>query len=102
MDCQHHHRHSLFCILPPHMLESIAESGDAKARKWALSTLSADTSLRTERITTQVAGAGLAAPPPSLIAHKQRLIYNANHGSSLPGSQVRTEGQAPVGDAEVD
>ena len=39
MDCQHDHRHSLFCILPPHMLESIAEAGDAKARKWALNTL---------------------------------------------------------------
>ena len=41
MDCQHDHRHSLFCILPPHMLEAIAESGDAKARKWALGSLSA-------------------------------------------------------------
>jgi hypothetical protein len=102
MDCQHHHRHSLFCILPPHMLESIAASGDAKARQWALTTLSADVSLRTERIATQVAQPGVAAPLPSLLPHKQRLIYNTNHGSSLPGTQVRAEGQAPVGDAEVD
>ena len=102
MDCQHDHRHSLFCILPPHMLESIAEAGDAKARKWALNTLSADTSLRAERIATQVVRAGLAAPLPSLLPHKQRLIYNANHGSALPGTQVRAEGHAPVGDAEVD
>jgi hypothetical protein len=50
MDCQHDHRHSLFCILPPHMLEAIAEAGDAKARKWALTTLSADTSLRTSPV----------------------------------------------------
>jgi hypothetical protein len=102
MDCQDDHRHSLFCILPPHMLESIAASGDTTARKWALHTLSADTSLRTERITNQVVRAGLAAPLPSLIPHKQRLIYNANHGSSLPGAQVRVEGHGPVGDAEVD
>ena len=87
MDCQHHHRHSLFCILPPHMLESIAAAGDAKARKAALTTLSADTSLRTERIATQVVQAGLAAPLPSLLPHKQRLIHNANHGSSLPGAR---------------
>ena len=99
MDCQHDHRHPLFCILPPHMLESIASAGDAKARKWALTTLSADTSLRTERITTQVAALGLAAPAPSLMPHKERLIYNANHGSSLPGTQVRVEGHGPVGDA---
>src|SRR5215218_4624058 len=102
MDYQHQHRHSLTCILPPHMLESIAASGDAKARKAALHTLSADTSLRTERIETQVLRAGLTAPLPSLIPHKQRLIYSANHGSSLPGEQVRAEGHAPVGDAEVD
>jgi Thermolysin metallopeptidase, alpha-helical domain/Thermolysin metallopeptidase, catalytic domain len=103
MDCQHDdHRHSLFCILPPHMLESIAESSDAKARKWAIRTLSADASLRTRRVAVQAAQGVMAAPPPSLIPHKQRLIYDAAHGSTLPGTVKRTEAHGPVGDAEVD
>ena len=38
-----HHRHPIFCILPPHMLESIAREGDPEHRDWALKTLAVDT-----------------------------------------------------------
>jgi hypothetical protein len=102
MDCQHDHRNSLLCILPPHMLEAIAESTDAKARAFALKTLSTDASMRIRRVATQNEQRGLVSPAPSLLPHKQRMIYDAGHGSTLPGALKRAEGHAPVGDAEVD
>jgi hypothetical protein len=98
----HHHRHSLFCILPPHILEAIAQQGDKKDREWALKTLAADSSVRSERITQQMLRVAAGPPSPSLLPHKQRQIYTASNGSTLPGTSVRSEGQAPTGDAATD
>ena len=98
----HDHRHSLFCILPPYILEALAESGDEKERKWALQTLAVDTSLRSERITQQMFRLAAGPPTPSLLPHKQRQIYNGNHAGTLPGTLVRSEGQGPSGDAATD
>ena len=96
---QHHHRHSIFCILPPHILESIARSGDAEHREWALQTLALDTTVRSERVTEQL----LRAPAAAFATpHRERFIYNANHGSALPGALVRSEAQAATGDAATD
>ena len=53
--CHDHDRHSIFCILPPHVLEAIAKEGDAEHREWALQTLSVDTTIRSERVTEAVA-----------------------------------------------
>jgi Zn-dependent metalloprotease len=33
---------------------------------------------------------------------RNRLVYNANNGTSLPGTLVRSEGQAPTGNKDVD
>ena len=77
-----HERHSIFCILPPHILESIAQAGDADERKWALETLAADSSVRSERITQQIFRVPAGPAAPTLLPHKQRQIYNANHGST--------------------
>ena len=95
----HPHRHSIFCILPPHMLEEIARSGDPEHRDWALQTLAVDATMRSERVTEQllrVPTAALATP------HKERSIYTANHGTALPGTLVRSEAQAATGDAATD
>ena len=95
----HPHRHSIFCILPPHMLEEIARSGDPEHRDWALKTLAVDSTMRSERVTEQllrVPTAALATP------HKERSIYTANHGTTLPGTLVRSEAQAATGDAAAD
>jgi len=94
-----HDRHSIFCILPPHVLEAIAKSGDAEHREWALQTLAVDTTIRSERVTEQLLR---VAATPLGPAHKQRAIHNANHGSTLPGTLVRSEGQAASGDAAID
>ena len=83
------HRHSIFCIIPPAMLRSLAEHGNAEQRRVALETLSLDTSFRSMR-----AIAALSHPiaPPGVLGEKRRTIYDARNGQTLPGTVVRTEG----------
>jgi Zn-dependent metalloprotease len=98
----HQHR-PIFCILPPHILRAIAMNGGDEERRAALDTLATDTTFRLQRATYQLMATGAhkalasAAPPQD-----HRTIYTANHGQTLPGAQVRAEGQGPTGDAEVD
>jgi hypothetical protein len=79
-------------------LEAIIRSGDAQQRQWALNTLAIDTTLRSARLTA----IGAVPPAPAATPHKQRNIYTAAHTTTLPGTLVRSEGQAPSGDAATD
>lgn len=82
-------------IIPPHMLEKIAENGTADQREKARQALSIDHTFRAQR-----AAQPLQAPDRTQGAgalHKNRRTYTANHGTGLPGTLVRSEGQgAPV------
>ena len=101
------HRHSIFCILPPYILDSIILNGAPQERAHALRTLGIDHSIRTMRATQtflpavspQVSG----GVPPALGATPQiqRTIYDAQHSSTLPGEVVRREGASPTGDPAV-
>lgn len=95
-------RHMARCtILPPRVLRSIAENGDVQQRTTALQTLATDQSFRMARATYQLLeGRGqqaLAAMEPI----KQRTIYDAKNGSTLPGTVVRTEASRKGRDAAV-
>ena len=94
-----HHRHSILCITPPHMLKQIATQGTDAQRETALSTITISEQIRTERRTSRelmaVMGAGVAR------AGKQRIVYDAKNGSKLPGTEVRSEGDGPVADVAV-
>lgn len=87
-------------IIPPYMLEKIAENGTSDQRKSALQMLSHDHTFRAQRVaqppiapdTVQGAGA----------LHKNRRAYTVNHGTGLPGTLVRSEGQGASGDVAVD
>jgi Zn-dependent metalloprotease len=99
--CQYQtHRHSIFCILPPHILQQIAINGDAQERAAAVRTLAADQTFRAIR--TEFSLAGAPAPSPSVLlaaeGEKHRTIYDARHQQVLPGVVVRTEGAAPTND----
>jgi Zn-dependent metalloprotease len=99
------HHYSIFCILPPYLLESLAQLGTPQQRAWALKTLSIDNAFRALR----------AAPPPlptarkppramalTVEGQKQRIVYDTHHSENLPGDVVRSEGDAPTGDLAVD
>ncbi|NML13610.1 M4 family metallopeptidase [Azohydromonas caseinilytica] len=102
--CRLPHRHSIFCIIPPYVLDQIAQRGSPSQRAAALRTKSVDNTFRAMRLSGQASRAAAQRRMPSLAteAQKRRTIYTAAHSESLPGTLVRGEGQAPSGDPAVD
>ncbi len=98
------HRHSIFCILPPHMLDEIAQRGTPEQRDLALRTIATSGQMRAQRSIWQPSTA-MAAMAASIAAvpaeNKQREVYDAKHGSSLPGILVRGENDGPSSDVSV-
>ena len=101
------HGHSIFCILPPHILHSIALHGTPQQRRHALQTLSLDHTHRTGRIINAMLAASVTRVAPHVAPvggapQVQRTIYDAHHTTNLPGDVVRAEGANPTGDPAVD
>jgi hypothetical protein len=95
------------CVVPPHMLEQLAQNGSQRQRKLALRTLLQDASLRSVRIGAaqfkRLAPRQLpAGPVAGAGAEGQRIIYDADKTETLPGRKVRAEGDGPTGDDAVD
>lgn len=93
--CQQHHRNPIFCILPPHILRSIAHNGSAHQRQEALDTLATDNTLRAIRAGQTLRSMFGPKPPANVLAvegQKQRTIYSANKTQDLPGTVARAEG----------
>ena len=87
-------RHSLYCIIPPHVLEEIITRGSPNQRSRALQTLTVSEQVRGQRqVRTQLGSAGIVTPP-----EEHRAVYNAQNGDTLPGQLVREEGSSAVGD----
>ena len=96
-------RNPLFCVIPPYMLEKIAENGTAQQRVWAERTLVTTAALRDHRQTV----AAKEVPAPDTVPFtppqgKQRSVYTANNASTLPGELVRSEEGPASGDPAVD
>jgi Thermolysin metallopeptidase, alpha-helical domain/Thermolysin metallopeptidase, catalytic domain len=88
-------RHCHF--VPPFVLQALAErTGDTELADLARSSLRTDERLRAER--------RQATPSPGgqRVERPHRTIYTADNTGSLPGRQVRAEGQPPVGDPAAD
>jgi Zn-dependent metalloprotease len=105
MVCSHTpHRHSIFCILPPHILRQIAQNGTQQQRADALQTLSTDQTFRSLRADPRISAQSRPSQPSVLAAEgeKQRTIYDAHNQQTLPGDIVRTEGAAATGDPAAD
>lgn len=94
-------RHPLTCILPPHIIQKITENGSAEQRKWALQTLETTAQFRGQRIAL-TRGRAAAVKEGAAGGIKQRKVYSADNGSSLPGRLVRSEGDPAVGDPASD
>jgi len=84
--------------IPPHILRSIAERGDAEERERAHATLEQSAQIRGARIAVGEIVGLLALPP----GEKRRTVYDAHHREELPGTRVRGEGEAASGDVAVD
>ena len=93
------HVNPLHCILPPYLVEKIAERGSPKQKERALKVLSISGQIRDRRQSRPgVVLSGVTA----VAGQKNRLIYDARFGSDLPGILVRSEGDASTGDKAVD
>ena len=92
------HRHSIFCILPPHMLEQVAQNGSSAQRDMAARTLSASRQIREKRLSMAAATMRGNFTAASTF---QRTVYDAKFGTNLPGTIARKEGDAPVADISV-
>ncbi|MFD6416342.1 M4 family metallopeptidase [Streptomyces sp. NPDC060194] len=102
MNSQHGHEPVFCTIVPPHLLDRLAQADDPAIARAARRTLTADAAQRTARRLTTVVGAPAAslpegAPPGA----PQRTVHDAEHGTGLPGRVVRSEGDAPGDDATV-
>ncbi|MFI9362695.1 M4 family metallopeptidase [Kitasatospora sp. NPDC053057] len=87
-------------IIPPHILDRLAESEDPRRHEPARRTLEHDGAIRTRR---RVTAAGSLPPtaPAAASDSPNRRICDAGHVDTLPGDEVHTEGAAPGGDATV-
>jgi Zn-dependent metalloprotease len=71
---------------------------DEAGRRRLLEQLERSAFLRGQRAASGLAAPGLLVAP----GVKHRTVYDAHHGTRLPGKLVRTETAAPVTDAAVD
>jgi Zn-dependent metalloprotease len=93
------HRHSpILCIVPPFMLKNIATHGSDTQQATAINTLKTSAQLRGQRnALTDFTPAALRVATGT----KDRVVYTANNGSSLPGTVVRRENDPPSTDVAV-
>jgi Zn-dependent metalloprotease len=92
----------VFCtIVPPHVLDKLAQHEDTALSVPARRTLERDALERTRRRLTTVIGAPTAVPPQDAADQPHRTIYDAHHQQTLPGTKVRGEGDKPGKDATV-
>ncbi|WP_437019708.1 M4 family metallopeptidase [Streptomyces sp. enrichment culture] len=96
-------RPPVFCtIVPPHVLDRLARAGDPRLSGPARRTLQRDAAARTRRRLAAVAGVPAAAPRAGAEPGRpHRTVYDAGHGTGLPGAKVRGEGDEPGTDATV-
>ena len=85
-------------VIPSYMLRHLAEHGPAHLRKAAFRSLEQSEHLRGQRAMLANLGAVALTTPTGT---KRRTIYDAAHGTRLPGALVRSEGNPNGRDVAV-
>ncbi|MDQ2691590.1 MAG: peptidase M4 family protein, partial [Chloroflexota bacterium] len=80
-------------------MKNIATKGTPSQKNLAIHTLKLSAQMRGKR---QALADFSAAAFRVAVGVKDRVVYDAKNGSSLPGTVVRKEGDAATGDAAVD
>ena len=98
----------LCTIVPPYILEALASSDDPHVAAHAQATLDVDAELREARGIELRPSTGAPRrkkrpprPARGTADAPQRAIHDAERGTTLPGTLVRSEGEADTGDREV-
>ena len=90
--------HPIQGIIPPHMTERILEKGTPGQKRKAEAYIRIAGQMRGRRQQLSELTRRTAADA----GERVRKVYDAQNGSELPGTLVRSEGDAPTGDAAVD
>ncbi|MAC78299.1 MAG: peptidase M4 family protein [Rhodobacteraceae bacterium] len=111
--CIHHN--PINCIIPPYMIDVMLLRGDSDVRKMAEGLIKLGNDIREERaakagsgvVPREGGGGGTFVSRAMAVgaagAHTcTREVYDGQGKASLPGALVRSEGQPPTGDGEVD
>src|SRR6478672_13012181 len=83
-------------FVPPYLLRQLAATQAELADHWQ-ATLAIDERMRTARLAPPAAPRAMVTP-----AGPAWTVHTADHGSTLPGTPVRAEGEPDSGDAAVD
>ena len=86
-------------IIPEHLLHEIAERGSPAHRRRAIHTLQHSERLRGHREMLASLGAVALSTPAGA---RRRTVYDAGHGTRLPGKLIRGEGSPKSRDVAVD
>jgi Zn-dependent metalloprotease len=98
---RHRCHNPVHCILPPYVLDHMAQSDDPDIRRIAIDTIAASAAMRAMRTTLSMMPLMAAMPSPQ--ANKYRLVYDMDGKPQpfLPGELVRSEGDPAVADSAV-
>ena len=84
-------RRGINCIVPPHLLDRLAQSSEPAIRDAAIRTLVASAEMRGERSIVPAVSAALATP-----AHGRRTIFDTHHLESLSGADLKRTESSPT------
>jgi len=88
------------CFIPPFVLQEISKNGSPAQQERALHNLVSSTQLRAMRAVTS-GTIGFVDRPSEFTTVKERLVYDVEQGTVLPGSLARGEGDPPTDDVAV-
>jgi Zn-dependent metalloprotease len=96
------HRPAFCTIVPPHLLDALAQHEDPALSRPARRTLERDGLERARRHTATLAGVpGVSRPEGAAAGKPHRTIHDAEHSTELPGRAVRSEGEPASDDTTV-
>lgn len=94
-----YYRNPYQCIVPPYIVEKLAQSENPEVRAEAIAHLSADATVRAFRQPESTTLSLIPMASPN--RQRLRLVYDAQQTNQLPGTLVRAEGQDDVSDEAV-
>jgi len=89
---------SVCFVLPPHILERIAQNGSPSQQRTAVRSLLQSERIRGQRDAISESLALSSVPT----GERRRTLYNARHDTTLPGQRMRGEGEPLTGDPSAD
>lgn len=93
-------RNPLHCIIPPYILEHMAQSTHGPLSAYAIANLTSSSAYVASRLTARTVPNLLAVQSPD--GRRYRTVHDAQGTDRLPGKLARSEGDEATGDPAID